>query len=124
VTWKKVCAVGDVALNTVKIFDIDGINILIANYGTGFRALPPVCPHMEEPLVESGILVTCVLTCSKHLWAWNLTTLEMLGETEKPLKFYNIKELDGALFVDLAEELLYEFESEDEFDDGSFFGQS
>ena len=51
-TWKRVCAVGDVEVNAVKIFDIDGINILIANYGTGFRAIPPVCPHMEEPLVS------------------------------------------------------------------------
>ena len=123
-TWTRVCAVEDVEVNTVKVFDMDGINILIANYGTGFRALPPVCPHMEEPLVKSGIVINCVLTCSKHLWAWDLTTLEMLGETEKPLKFYDIKEVDGALFVDVAEELLYDFESEDELDDGFFFGQS
>lgn len=122
-TWKRVCAVGDVEVNTVKLFDVDEIKILIANYGASIRALPPVCPHMEEPLVEFGVVANCVLTCSKHLWAWDLRTLEMLGETEKPLKHYETKEDSGALFVDVVEELVYDFESEDEFDD-DFFGQS
>lgn len=122
-TWKRVCAVEEVGANTVKIFDIDEIKILVVNYGMGFRALPPVCPHMEEPLVESGIVGNCVLTCSKHLWAWNLKTLEMIGETEKPLKYYETKEVDGSLFVDVVDELLYDFESEDNLDDDFFFGQ-
>jgi toluene monooxygenase system ferredoxin subunit len=123
VTWKRVCAVDEVAANTAKIFDIERIKILLVNYGTGFRALPPVCPHMEEPLEESGIIANCVLTCSKHLWAWNLNTLEMIGETEKPLKTYEIKEIDGSLFVDVVEELLYDFESEDDLDDDFLFSQ-
>jgi toluene monooxygenase system ferredoxin subunit len=52
-----------------------------------------------------------------------MRTLEMLGETEKPLKSYETREQDGALFVNMVEELVYEFESEDEFDD-DFFSQS
>jgi toluene monooxygenase system ferredoxin subunit len=68
-TWKKVCDVGDVEANSVKIFDVEGVNVLVTNYGGGFRAIPPICPHMEEPLAESGIVANCVLTCSKHLWA-------------------------------------------------------
>ncbi len=122
-TWKRVCAVEDVEANTAKIFDIERIKILLVNYGTGFRALPPVCPHMEEPLEESGIISNCVLTCSKHLWAWNLNTLEMIGETEKPLKTYEIKEVEGSLFVDVVEELLYDFENEDDLDDDFLFSQ-
>ena len=119
-SWKKVCAVGDIAVNAVKNFDVDGINILIANYGDGFRAIPPICPHMEEPLAQSGILAKCVLTCSKHLWAWDLRTLAMVGETQKPLKHYETKVDNGALFVKVVEELVYEFENEDEFDDDFF----
>jgi toluene monooxygenase system ferredoxin subunit len=122
-TWKKVCAVGDVGVNSVKLFDVDGINVLIANYGTGFRALPPICPHMEEPLAESGIVANCVLTCSKHLWAWDLRTLGMIGEAEKPLKYYETREEDGGLFVNMVEELVYDFESEDDLDD-DFFSKS
>ena len=119
-SWKKVCAVGDVEVNTVKIFDVDGINILVANYGASFRALPPICPHMEEPLIESGILANCVLTCSKHLWAWDMRTLELIGETEKPLKTYETKVDGDAVFVNVTEELVYDFESDDEFEDDFF----
>lgn len=119
-TWKKVCNVGDVAVNSVKIFDVEGVNVLIVNYGSGLRAIPPICPHMEEPLSQSGIVANCVLTCSKHLWSWDLRTSGMLGETEKPLKFYETREENGSLFVSVVEELVYEFESEDEFDDDFF----
>ena len=116
-TWKKVCAVGDVGVNSVKLFDVDGINVLIANYGTGFRALPPICPHMEEPLDESGVVVRCILTCTKHLWAWRLDTLEMQGETEKPLKTYEVKQEDSSILVNVEEELVYEFDADDDDDD-------
>jgi toluene monooxygenase system ferredoxin subunit len=54
------------------------------------------------------------------LWAWNLQTLEMQGETEKPLKIYETKQEDGAILVDIDGELTYEFESEDDMDDDFF----
>jgi toluene monooxygenase system ferredoxin subunit len=120
-TWKRICAAGDVAENSVKKFDVDGIPILLVNYGLGYRAIPPICPHMEEPLEQSGVIVNCVLTCTKHLWSWNLATLEMKGETEKPLKTYKVKQEDGTVFADVEEELTYEFESEEGEDDDDFF---
>lgn len=120
-TWKRICAAGDVAENSAKKFDVDGIPILLVNYGSGYRAIPPVCPHMEEPLEESGVIVNCVLTCTKHLWSWNLATLELKGETEKPLKTYEIKQENGSVFADIEEELAYEFESEEGEDDDDFF---
>jgi len=120
-TWKRICAAEDVAENSVKKFDVDGILILLANYGSGYRAIPPVCPHMEEPLEESGVIVNCVLTCTKHLWSWDLATLEMKGETEKPLKTYEVKQENGTVFANIEEELTYEFDSEDVEDDDDFF---
>lgn len=118
--WKQICGTADVAENSVKKFDVDGVSILVVNYGSGFRAIPPICPHMEEPLEESGIVVRCTLTCSKHLWAWNLQTLEMQGETERPLKTYEIKEENGALLVNFEGELMYDFDSEGDDDDDFF----
>jgi toluene monooxygenase system ferredoxin subunit len=119
-TWKRICGANDVAENSVKKFDVDGIAILLVNYGAGYRAIPPICPHMEEPLEESGVVARCILTCTKHLWAWNLGTLEMQGETEKPLKTYEVKQEDGAVLVKVEEELLYEFDAEDTDDDDFF----
>jgi toluene monooxygenase system ferredoxin subunit len=122
-TWKRVCRTSEVTENSVKKFDVDGIAILIVNYGEGFRAIPPICPHMEEPLEESGIVARCVLTCTKHLWAWNLQSLDRQGETERPLKTYEIREEEGALFARVAGELTYEFETDDDLED-DFFSKS
>ncbi|MFV0367741.1 MAG: Rieske 2Fe-2S domain-containing protein [Hyphomicrobiaceae bacterium] len=126
-SWTKVCKASDVAPNTLKKFWIGGgvIPILVANYGDGFAAMPPVCPHMEEPLEESGVVANCVLTCTKHLWAWDLRTLEQQGtETEKDLKTYKCKEENGEVFAFVEEEIVYEFDDEDDMDDDSFFAQS
>jgi toluene monooxygenase system ferredoxin subunit len=119
-SWKRVCSVGEVTENSIRKFDVDSIPILIINFGQGFRAIPPVCPHMEEPLEESGVVVRCVLTCTKHLWAWDLLTLNMQGESERPLKTYEVKEDNGDLFVRVDEELIYEFDTEDDVEDDFF----
>jgi len=118
--WKRICRTDEVPENTVKKFDVDGIPILLVNYGAGYRAIPPICPHMEEPLAESGVVVRCVLTCTKHLWSWDLSTLEMKGETEKPLKTYDVKQDDDVILANIVEELTYEFEDTEEDDDDFF----
>ena len=120
-TWKRICGVGEVAKNSIKKFEVDGIDILVVNYGSGFRAIPPICPHMEEPLEELGVVVQCVLTCTKHLWAWNLETLAMQGETERPLKSYDVKEENGAVLANVDEELTYDFDIAGDDDDDDFF---
>lgn len=119
-TWKRICDAADVDENSVKRFNVDGLSVVLVNYGAGFRAIPPICPHMEEPLEESGVVAGCVLTCTKHLWAWDLRTLEMQGETEKPLKIYEIKRENGAIFANIDVELTYAFETDDEMDDDFF----
>lgn len=123
-SWKYLCDVSDVAANTVKLVDANGTRIVVVNYGEGFRAMPPVCPHMEEPLEESGVIANCVLTCTKHLWAWNLETLDMLGETEKPLKTYPVKEQDGRLLAFVEQEITYDFDDEEDDMADDFFSKS
>lgn len=121
-SWTRVCATGDVPKNTLKKFWVQGgIPLVVAHFDNGFKALPPVCPHMEEPLEESGVIANCVLTCTKHLWAWNLETLELQGETEKPLQTYEVKVEGDDVFAFVAEEIVYEFDDDDDLDDDDFF---
>lgn len=120
-SWKRVCAAADVPENTLKKFEVDGVTLVIANYGDGWRAFPPFCPHMEEPLEESGMLAQGRLTCSKHLWQWDLRSGEMIGETEKTLLFYDVKQDGEDIFADIEEELSYDYDEDDEFDDADFF---
>lgn len=121
-SWIKICNTSDVPENSLKKFwAAGGVPIVVAHYKGGFRAMPPVCPHMEEPLEESGVIAGCVLTCTKHLWAWDLQSLELKGETEKPLKTYDTKVEGDELMAFVEQELLYEFDDEDDMDDDAFF---
>lgn len=120
-SWKRVCAAADVPENTLKKFEVDGVTLVVANYGDGWRAFPPFCPHMEEPLEESGMLAQGRLTCSKHLWQWDLRSGEMIGETEKALLFYDVKQEGEDIFARIEEELSYDYDEDDEFDDADFF---
>lgn len=124
-SWKRICSVGDVPENSAKEFNIGAFSVVVINYGEGFRVLPPVCPHMEEPLEESGIIANCQMTCSKHLWSWNLRDLSMTGtETCKDLQPYASKVEDDQVLAQLDTEIVYEFEDEDELDDEAFFKQA
>jgi len=123
-SWRRICDAGSIEMNQLKKFEVDGIPVIVARYGNGFRAFPPICPHMEEPLEESGLIEGKVLTCSKHLWQWDLETKEMAGsETEKPMHFYEIKQEGGAVHAYIEEEFHYDFDEEDEMDDDDFFNQ-
>ena len=123
-SWKRVCNVTDVPENGLKVFTVDGVALVITNYGSGFRAIPPLCPHMEEPLEESGVIADCALTCTKHLWSWDLSSLAMLGETERPLKTYEIKLENDDVLAFIDKELVYEFEDEDDMADDDFFSKA
>ena len=121
-SWKKVCAVAEVPENTLEKFDVDGIEMIIANYGEGYRAIPPRCPHMEEPLCESAVVFDGMLTCTKHLWQWDMSTGEKVGIAEKELLFYDLKQEGADIYADVEEELVYEDDDEaEEQDDDDFF---
>jgi toluene monooxygenase system ferredoxin subunit len=123
-TWKRICRATDVPENSVKKFTVDGVTLVLANYGSGFRAIPPLCPHMAEPLAESGVIANCTLTCTKHLWSWDLRSLDLLGETERPLKTYEVKLENGDVHAFIDKELVYEFEDEDDMQDDDFFSKA
>lgn len=121
--WIKVCATEDVSENKIERFSVGDFDIVIANYGDGLRAFPPVCPHMREPLDESGLLNDGVLTCGKHVWQWDLRACTKASTmTEENLLFYELKEENGHILVDTSEQLSYAWEEEEELDDDDFFG--
>jgi len=116
-SWKRVCSTDEIAENSLKEFNVDGIRIVVASLGEEFRAIPPACPHMEEPLARSGLCSDGILTCTKHLWQWDLRTGEERGDAEKPLLMYDTKVEDGDVLVFVDRELEYEYEEEDDEDD-------
>ncbi len=110
-SWKFVCNAADVPENAMKQFDVDNVPILLVHTEGSFFAIPPLCPHMEEPLV-TGICDGPTLICLKHLWQWDLPTGEPSGEAEVPLLKYEVRtEPDGSVHVLMDHELRYDYQA-------------
>lgn len=110
--WKHVCSVAGLAANAVKKFTVDGVDVVVINIGDEYRVIPPVCPHMEEPLADSGLYQDGVFTCTKHLWQWNLKTGAKMGEAERDIKMYQSKLEGRDLYAFIDKPLEYEYVEE------------
>ena len=115
--WYPLCGIDDLAEGVLKKFEINDIALVAVRVGDEHRAFPPFCPHMSEPLHESGICSGPVLTCSKHLWQWNLLTGEQQGPAEKALLMYETSVRHAKVWVRVGKELVYDYQEEDEEDD-------
>ena len=114
--WHRVCATADVNDGELRRFQAGEIAVVVVGVGDEYRIIPPFCPHMAEPLHESGICRAGTLTCSKHLWQWNLLTGKEQGPAERPLLFYQSEVRDGEVWACVDKELVYEFDEEDDDD--------
>lgn len=114
--WKRVCAIGEIADGSVVRFDVEGVPVVVVNFGEDFRAMPPMCPHEEEPLDESGVCSKGVLTCAEHLWQWQLRDGKPCGpaENDRELLLYPTRREGNDLMVSIEAELRYDYEG-DEF---------
>jgi len=106
--WHRLCAVGDLAEDSLARFDIAGIAVLATLVGGEARVFPPRCPHMAEPLEQSGVCEEGVLTCTKHLWQWELASGAAAGCAERPLLLYPTKCDGGDVWVEIERELAYD----------------
>ena len=66
-------------------------------------------------------MVGCKLTCTKHLWSWDLETLEPQDEAELPLKTYDVKVEGDNIMVYVTEQLEYDFDEDGDIDESTFF---
>jgi toluene monooxygenase system ferredoxin subunit len=97
--WKRVCRLDEVPQGGMKECVVDaGPRILVVNTGTERFAYQAECPHEAVSLAE-GIHDGSVLTCLEHLWQFDVRTGAPLGDAEKGLAGYQLKEEDGALHV-------------------------
>lgn len=107
--WKKICAIEDLQKRQVSEFRVDGINVAVVYGDQTVAVIPPMCPHLEEPL-RDGFCDGRVLTCHKHLWQWDLETGAPCGEARKPLKRYLSKVERGDVFAFIESEIFYDYE--------------
>jgi toluene monooxygenase system ferredoxin subunit len=113
-SWKRVCATSEINGNAMKKFEVDGVAVMVANLGDGYIAFPTMCPHMEEPLEDSGVYHEDVLTCTKHLWQWNIRSGEKMGMAEVPLRTYETKQEGDEIFIFFEKEITYDYEEDED----------
>ena len=96
--WKRVCRADEVPADGMKQFPVDGTSVLIVSARGEFRAYQAMCPHEAVPL-EQGIHDCAVLTCLEHMWQFDVLTGAPMGDAERGLTSYPLKQEAGDLFV-------------------------
>lgn len=103
IEFQKVCELDDVWEGEMEVFEVGDEDVLIVHSPGGeIRAFHPICPHQEHPLVE-GDLEECILTCSAHLWQFNVLSGEGVNPTGTSLTSYPVKTEGDAIWVALPE---------------------
>ena len=120
-TWQRVCGISELPTGKLKRVALSDIELIVTNLGDCIRAFPPTCPHLAEPLLDSGLLKDSLLTCTKHLWQWDLRTGEMHGASERPVQMYEAQLNGEDVMVKIEQEITYDYDEEDDFDENDFF---
>ena len=100
-SWKRVCSTTDVDVDGMKEFAVDGTGVLIVRTADACFAYQAMCPHEAIPL-EAGVCDGSVVACLEHLWQFDVRTGAPLGDAEKGLTAFPIKEEEGEVYVKLA----------------------
>lgn len=97
--YRKVCDLDDLWEGEMDVFEVGNNDVLIVHMPGGvIRAYDPVCPHQDHPLIE-GELKDCILTCSAHLWQFDVVSGEGVNPTGVKLKSYPVKTEGDAVYV-------------------------
>ena len=86
--FMKVAQTNDIASGDMKKVTDAGHDILIANIGGKFHAIPSTCTHMSEDL-SKGTLQDCIVTCPKHGSKFDVRTGQAVGEAR--VLFFKMK---------------------------------
>ena len=89
----------DIAPGTVRVFNVGGQAVAVANVDGQFYAFADVCTHDGGPLAE-GELDGCVIECPRHGARFDITTgavLSMPAVVDLPV--YDLKIEGGEIKV-------------------------
>lgn len=98
--WQVACLADDFEGEELLECRVGEQEILLVRTSEGIVACPALCPHMEERLAH-GMVDGNVLTCTKHLWQWDLGSGDAIGLAEEPLRIAPVRHEDGKILVNL-----------------------
>ncbi len=81
--------------------ELEGRQVLLSNLGGEVYAVDGVCTHEESPLSQ-GFMMEGRVVCQLHLSQFDLKTGEVYNPpATQPLKRFNVKIQEGAVFVEI-----------------------
>lgn len=99
--FQRVCNTDDLWEGEMAVFQVDGREVLMIHLEGGeIRAIPPSCPHQEQPLVD-GALEGKVLTCKAHRWRFDLVTGMGINPENAVLALFPVRRDGDEVYVDV-----------------------
>lgn len=97
----KVASVDELQLNQMKLVHADGKRIVIGKTEDGFVAFEDRCTHKGGSLA-GGALICGTVQCPWHGSQFDCKTgVAKAGPAKNPIQAYEIKEINGALYISL-----------------------
>jgi nitrite reductase/ring-hydroxylating ferredoxin subunit len=95
----KVAEAQDIPVGRLKLVDVHGTRVAIANVGGSFYAFSDECTHDGGPLSD-GDLEGEIVTCPWHFSRFNVRTGEIVeSPAEEVVAVYEVKVEDGGVLV-------------------------
>jgi len=97
----KLCKITDIPDGKMKVFDVKGKKVFVANYGRRFYCCDNACPHVGGPLGE-GHLDKTTVTCPWHGSQFDITSGKVLaGSAQKNIQTHKITVKKDEVYADL-----------------------
>ncbi len=97
--YTRVAAVDEIPAGRIKLVDVGGERLAVANADGMFYAFSDECTHDGGPLSE-GELEGAIVTCPWHFSRFDVRTGEIVDSpAEEAITVYEVKVEEGAVFV-------------------------
>ena len=99
--FRRVCSLDDVWEGDMEAFEVDGTEVLVIHLPGGtVHAIQSLCPHQEVDLAD-GELEDGVLTCSMHLWQFDVASGKGVNPSHAEVAKYPVKLEGDDVYVDV-----------------------
>ena len=97
--FQAVAKVSEIAAGEMKLVDLAGEAVVVANVDGTYHAFGNACTHVGGPLVE-GMLEGENVTCPLHATVFNIKTGEALeGPGKEPVPIYKVRVEDDDILI-------------------------
>ena len=96
-----VASADDIQPGDLKVVNVNGRPVAIANAGGSFYAFDDTCTH-EQCSLGDGFLEGTTITCPCHLAQFDITTGAVVAPpAPRPVKTYPVRVVAGQLVLDM-----------------------